>query len=79
MANNNRDNTKGSFWKKLFNNAAAREGINDHEEERQQVNPAPSNYSSSANDMLTANSSSTMNIMNYKRRIAVLLSMNKVQ
>lgn len=58
MANNNRDNTKGSFWKKLFNNAAAREGINDHEEERQQVNPAPSNYSSSANDMLTANSSS---------------------
>lgn len=55
MANNNRDNTKGSFWKKLFNNAAAREGINDHEEERQQVNPALPTIHPLPNDMLTAN------------------------
>lgn len=43
MANNNRNNTKVSFWKKLFDNAAGNESANNLRDEQQQTNIALSN------------------------------------
>lgn len=46
MANNNRNNTKVRFWKKLFDTAAGKESINNLRDDQQQTNMAPSNDSS---------------------------------